>query len=606
MHPTSGSEYSRQQSSLDRLVSLVFEGQATDNDLVELEQLTLGNQRLLTRYLRHVQIAAICERGGLFGASEPTSIKPNPSVTTRLQRLFYRSPVTGEHETRGELVLGTLVVAAVVVAFIGLATAIIYPRLNFLGNPSTPVAQPAIDAIDQPASPVVAGKIVGALAVEWAPGLTAKFVGSSLLAGEQVALVRGLLQVELQQGAVVSLRGPVKFQLIDQNGSKLSLGRLVATVPPRAVGFRVETPTSQIIDLGTEFGVEVTEAGTTEVNVLRGLVETTQIATHAGGQRKPIDGSTVQISAGQAARVEANSTTRLPANPAKFADIQLPPPAAAPQVSPEQFAGLRLWLRADRGVTADDQNRVTRWDDQSGHSFSAEQADVDCRPLLVAADSAVLPPLIRFDGVNDFLACNRGLDFDAAGDLTIAVVVQRFHTFKPHVGLFSLCSRAANDWNSLDGLALRQNSVAGQSTIGAVQGSNKDWLTSPFNELRMNAPIAKQGPYIITLTKAGGVATLRINGNTIGVDEFQFKPQLGKQPTTCQAGYQLGAHAENSKTSVGSEPFAHCDIAEVLVFDRALSGREGALVDQHLIHRYFNSATPLPISVPPKPFDATR
>src|SRR5262249_28699146 len=40
-----------------------------------------------------------------------------------------------------------------------------------------------------------------------------------------------------------------------------------------AAGFRVETPTSRIVDLGTEFCVAVEEGGATEIRVLQGAVE---------------------------------------------------------------------------------------------------------------------------------------------------------------------------------------------------------------------------------------------------------------------------------------------------------------------------------------------
>ncbi len=54
---------------------------------------------------------------------------------------------------------------------------------------------------------------------------------------------------------------------------ELNEGRLVAYVPRRARGFVVVTPTAEIVDLGTEFGVAVESDGKTDVDVLRGVVE---------------------------------------------------------------------------------------------------------------------------------------------------------------------------------------------------------------------------------------------------------------------------------------------------------------------------------------------
>jgi len=50
-------------------------------------------------------------------------------------------------------------------------------------------------------------------------------------------------------------------------------GRLVAKVPPPAIGFVVDTPTAVMTDLGTEFGVNVKDAQTAELQVFNGLVD---------------------------------------------------------------------------------------------------------------------------------------------------------------------------------------------------------------------------------------------------------------------------------------------------------------------------------------------
>ena len=61
----------------------------------------------------------------------------------------------------------------------------------------------------------------------------------------------------------------------------------------------------------------------------------------------------------------------------------LPPPAdgtlsAATEGIPE--AGLKLWLRADVGLVLDAQNRICRWQDQSGNGNDVRQADPPSRP----------------------------------------------------------------------------------------------------------------------------------------------------------------------------------------------------------------------------------
>ena len=48
----------------------------------------------------------------------------------------------------------------------------------------------------------------------------------------------------------------------------------MAYVPDKNSGFKVDTPKTEVLDLGTEFGVSVEENGDTEIHVLEGLVET--------------------------------------------------------------------------------------------------------------------------------------------------------------------------------------------------------------------------------------------------------------------------------------------------------------------------------------------
>ena len=42
------------------------------------------------------------------------------------------------------------------------------------------------------------------------------------------------------------------------------------TVPPGAEGFRVDTPSAQVVDLGTAFGIEQFADGTSKVSVFDG------------------------------------------------------------------------------------------------------------------------------------------------------------------------------------------------------------------------------------------------------------------------------------------------------------------------------------------------
>lgn len=121
--------------------------------------------------------------------------------------------------------------------------------------------------------------------------------GESLTA-ETLRLARGLAELEFADGARVVLRGPCEFELLTAGSCALRSGELVARVPRQAIGFRVQTPVLELLDLGTEFGVAVDEKNATEVIVFRGEVEVKPEAR--GNSSAP---PAIRLTAGQSSRV---------------------------------------------------------------------------------------------------------------------------------------------------------------------------------------------------------------------------------------------------------------------------------------------------------------
>jgi hypothetical protein len=72
-----------------------------------------------------------------------------------------------------------------------------------------------------------------------------------------------------------------------------------------------------------------------------------------------------------------------------------------PKMPAVRSGTLQLWLRADAGVVADAEGRVSRWKDQSGHTNNASQENPDNQPLLVHPPGLGGKPAIRFNGNQD-------------------------------------------------------------------------------------------------------------------------------------------------------------------------------------------------------------
>ena len=95
--------------------------------------------------------------------------------------------------------------------------------------------------------------------------------GDALSMGE-FELLGGLLKLEFHGGAEVVIEAPAKFDILNSKKVKLHSGKVSANVPEAAIGFTIDTPTSEVIDLGTAFAVEVDAFGRDEVHVFDGEV----------------------------------------------------------------------------------------------------------------------------------------------------------------------------------------------------------------------------------------------------------------------------------------------------------------------------------------------
>ena len=134
-------------------------------------------------------------------------------------------------------------------------------------------------------------------------------------------LKSGLAQIVFYSGARMVIEGPTDLKLISPNEVACQSGRLIAEVPPQAIGFRVSTPQMNVTDLGTSFGLEVNERRT-ELHVFKGSVEF-QPATSTAKQNLKEGAGSVAESSGPARLISA-----APAAFASLFDLQFKSSAA--------------------------------------------------------------------------------------------------------------------------------------------------------------------------------------------------------------------------------------------------------------------------------------
>jgi ferric-dicitrate binding protein FerR (iron transport regulator) len=165
----------------------------------------------------------------------------------------------------------------------------------------------------------VVARVTGVADTVWEEGAHGWIVGAGLHAGRQLQLASGLVEIEFLDGSSVILEGPCEATVESRNSGRLVAGRLTARVPHEAIGFRIETESATIVDLGTEFGVAASgseENAETEVQVFDGSVE---VDFGPGGEKQV-------LTAGQSARVRLADLQLVAAREESFRRA-LPPPS---------------------------------------------------------------------------------------------------------------------------------------------------------------------------------------------------------------------------------------------------------------------------------------
>jgi hypothetical protein len=111
-------------------------------------------------------------------------------------------------------------------------------------------------------------------------------------------LKSGIIEIQSNSGAVMTIEGPALFTLADDQCVRVESGRIAVHVPKQAVGFRVETASATVVDLGTDFAVEAVTGKNSEVHVFDGEV---RISLHGS---KTSSASPLHLTTGKATRID--------------------------------------------------------------------------------------------------------------------------------------------------------------------------------------------------------------------------------------------------------------------------------------------------------------
>lgn len=224
-------------------------------------------------------------------------------------------------------------------------------------------------------------QIIRKIDCDWENDRWAIVSSSSIEAGQTLSLNRGLMELEFNSGAMVTLEAPVTFTAESEMRGVLSHGKLTAMVPESAHGFTVSTPGGEAIDLGTNFGLFVSENGVTETHVFQGEVVVRPAGIQNQNQKLHLTDDMALRTGGKEAQLD--SLVAVPARFTRFDFEQDKSKAPVPAVDRQ----LSLWLSADQRLQKDENDRVSSWGDLCTNSNksaqNAWQVNAEKRPMWI-------------------------------------------------------------------------------------------------------------------------------------------------------------------------------------------------------------------------------
>jgi ferric-dicitrate binding protein FerR (iron transport regulator) len=230
------------------------DGTISAADARELDQQLAGDADARREFLRYVELHGLLQVGdavmGTIEQPSPTRGSLRSLVSPAVRLIRRPTPLS-------------MTVAALVIGLLITAMAFMAP----------PVYRKFFRDLGGEASYEIVANVTDLQEAVWTKREIGTFVGAHLVAGRELQLQSGFVELTFKDGARTVIEGPATFRVDSRNSGSLQRGKLVAHVTERAKGFSIRTNDVVITDLGTEFGVHVDDGGSCEVHVFRGIVE---------------------------------------------------------------------------------------------------------------------------------------------------------------------------------------------------------------------------------------------------------------------------------------------------------------------------------------------
>lgn len=261
---------------LRSLVEALCEETITPEQMSRLEAILWADPEAELHYLEHMQVHSdlIREFGGARAGTN--SRDDDLSLSGLEEDLFPTgSSEVGRNSRRSHRGFMFLIAAAAII----LTTTIALMRING-PRPPRPAAQ-LLPHVNREAKPPprkvdVARGIALVVKLDdliWESTHRANPTEGDILAAGRLRFRSGRLFLNMFTGVSLVVEGPADVELLSFDKVHVRSGRLRARVPEGAEGFVVSGPGSAVVDLGTEFGLNIGSKGQMQGKVFQGMVE---------------------------------------------------------------------------------------------------------------------------------------------------------------------------------------------------------------------------------------------------------------------------------------------------------------------------------------------
>ncbi|MCA9144263.1 MAG: FecR domain-containing protein [Planctomycetales bacterium] len=237
-----------------QLIDALLDGDISDADFLRLEAELSVDPNARREYYERIKLSLLLEN---------VATELPPSAESSLQFSEAES-VIGKRWKWAFSVMA--VVAAALLVALGLQFT--SPRRHHAEVTQKQPAQPTNNNTEN----AVAGFAVIAGQADAIWGNEQSLATGSLVSTGELRLRSGVVQLELFSGVSLVIEGDATFSVISPMEVAVARGKVRARVPEPAHGFRIRTDEGEVVDLGTEFAVNVSEEGS-EVHVLDGEIE---------------------------------------------------------------------------------------------------------------------------------------------------------------------------------------------------------------------------------------------------------------------------------------------------------------------------------------------